>query len=321
MGKGVVDERHPQYIGTAALSDYDFLHCALKQADLIINIGHDVIEKPPFFMRPGRTRVIHINYFPAIIDEVYFPQLEVVGDIANTVQGLEQRLSPNPSWDFSLFYRAREMLKIHIGEYEDDSRFPVSPQHLVARVRQVMPEEGVVVLDNGMYKIWFARNYPAYQPNTLLLDNALASMGAGLPSAMAARLVHPERPVLAVSGDGGFLMTGEELETALRLKLNLTLLVLRDNGLGMIQWKQNSMNLPRFGLDFQNPDFVKLAQAYGALGHRLERTEDLPALLEHCLASPGIHVLDIPVDYSENERILNQELPHLTARLETIFEV
>lgn len=172
-----------------------------------------------------------------------------------------------------------------------------------------MPDDGIVALDNGMYKIWFARNYNARQPNTVLLDNALAAMGAGLPSAMAAKLVHPDRKVMAICGDGGFMMNSQELETAVRLGLDLVVVVVNDHAYGMIKWKQQQMKLADFGLDFTNPDFRTCATAYGAHGHRVERTAELASLLRTCLDTPGVHLVDVPIDYTHNDRILNDEIP------------
>lgn len=193
-------------------------------------------------------------------------------------------------------------------EGADDPRFPIPPLRLVADVRKLMPADGIITLDNGVYKIWFARNYKAHQPNTVLLDNALATMGAGLPSAMAARLVYPERRIMAICGDGGFMMNSQELETAVRLQMNLVILILRDDAYGMIKWKQAGMRLPDFGLDFGNPDFVRYAESYGAHGHRVGRADELLPLLERCHSTPGVHVIDVPVDYSDNDRILNREI-------------
>jgi len=176
-----------------------------------------------------------------------------------------------------------------------------------------MPSDGIIALDNGVYKIWFARNYKAHQPNTVLLDNALATMGAGLPSAMAARLVHPGQKVMAICGDGGFMMNSQEMETAVWLNMDLVVLVLRDNAYGMIKWKQAQMSVPDFGLDYGNPDFVKYAESYGARGHRVEKAAELPGLLRSCLENPGVDLIDIPVDYSENDRILNREIGQRSA--------
>jgi len=308
MGKGVVDERHPLFLGTAALSDNDYVHCAIKKADLIINVGHDVIEKPPFFMKEDGKKVIHINFFPARIDEVYFPQLNVVGDIATTVNHLSRHIEKQEHWDFSFYKNLKKDIDKHISEKRDDTRFPVIPQYLVSIVRKSMPCDGIVTLDNGIFKIWFARNYLCHEPNTLLLDNALATMGAGLPSAIGAGIVYPGKKVIAVCGDGGFMMNSQELETAVRLGLNIVVLILNDSAYGMIRWKQAAMNFADYGLTFQNPDFVKYAESYGAMGHRIKKAEELAECLGKCLEIPGVHVIDVPVDYSENQKVLYEEL-------------
>ncbi len=316
MGKGVLDERDPLFLGNAALSDGDFLHRAIAHSDLILNVGHDVVEKPPFFMHvdDGRT-VIHVNFQTAEVDPVYFPQVEVVGDIANSVWQIKQALTAQEHWDFNYFLQIRERVEAHLLEGADDPRFPIYPQRLVADIRKVMPDDGIIALDNGVYKIWFARNYRAHLPNTVLLDNALATMGAGLPSALAAQIVFPERRVMAICGDGGFLMNSAEMETAVRLKLNLIVLILRDNSYGMIKWKQSNMGFPNWGLDFGNPDFVKYAESYGAHGHRVASAEGLAPLLEQCYQAGGVHLVEAPVDYSENDRILNHEIKELSAKL------
>ncbi len=308
MGKGVIGGFHPNYIGTAALSDGDYLHCAIERADLVINVGHDVVEKPPFIMEDGGKQVIHINFISAEVDEVYFPQFELVGDVADTIGRLAEKIKPVPTHDFSYFMRVRDMVLEHMVESDDDPSYPVLPQRVVADVRRVMPRDGIIALDNGMYKIWFARNYRTHEPNTILLDNALASMGAGLPSAMMAAMLYPGKQVMAVCGDGGFMMNSQELETAVRLKLDLVVLVLRDDGYGMIRWKQAVSRFPDWGLEFSNPDFVAYADSYGATGHRIEATADLVPRLNECFAAGGVHLVEVPVDYSENQRVLIDEL-------------
>jgi len=315
MGKGVIDERHPQYLGTAALSSNDFIHTAIDQADLIINVGHDVIEKPPFFMKKGGKKVIHVNFSPAGVDPVYFPQLNVVGDITPSVKKLSQRITKQQNWDFSFFERVKKEVAQHLSTYFKDDRFPMLPQRLVNLLRENLAPEDIITLDNGVYKLWFARNYTCYQPNTLLLDNALASMGAGLPSAMAVNMIHPDRKVVAVCGDGGFMMNSQELETAIRLKLNLTVIIVNDNAFGMIKWKQEDMGFDNFGLDYKNPDFVKYAESYGANGYRPKNDGDFQEILGHCLETDGVHVIDLPVDYSLNHPILNVMLKEKTQKL------
>jgi acetolactate synthase-1/2/3 large subunit len=315
MGKGVVDERDPRFLGNAALSSGDFVHRAIEGADLIINVGHDVVEKPPFFMEPDGVKVIHVNFFSAAVDPVYFPQVEVVGDIANSIWQISESLRKQDHWDFARFRQVHESGMAHIQEGADDDRFPIYPQRLVADVRRAVERRGIIALDNGIYKIWFARNYLAHAPNTVLLDNALATMGAGLPSAMAAKLVHPDQTVTAICGDGGFMMNSQELETAVRLDLDLVVVILRDNAYGMIKWKQANMGLQNFGLDYGNPDFVKYAESYGAEGHRVNSAAELLPMLQECHAKPGVHVVEVPVDYSENDRILNHEIKERSAQV------
>ncbi|MGZ8347659.1 MAG: acetolactate synthase large subunit [Allosphingosinicella sp.] len=317
LGKGVIDELHPKFLGCAALSAGDFVHKAIESADLIINVGHDVIEKPPFFMMQGGTEVIHVSTRTAEVDPVYFPQVEVTGDIANAIWQIKEDIVPSGTWTFDRLLRARQAEEEHTATLCDDMRFPIFPPCLVKRVREAMPADGIICLDNGVYKIWFARNYAARQPNTVLLDNALATMGAGLPSAMASAMIYPDRKVMAICGDGGFMMNSQEMETAVRLGLNLTVLILRDDAYGMIRWKQANMGFADFGLTYGNPDFVKYAEAYGAKGHRVDSAESLPGLLESCLNSTGVHLIDCPIDYSENDRILNKEIKELSAALGT----
>ncbi len=304
MGKGVVGGYHPLYMGTAALSEGDFVHDAIDMADLIINAGHDVIEKPPFFMEAGGKKVIHVNFNTAEVDDVYFPQLELVGDIATSFVKLTDMIEPSASHDFSGFTKVRERVSTQMDENADDPRFPLAPQRIVADVRKVMPDDGMLALDNGMYKIWFARNYRAKQPNTILLDNALATMGAGLPSAMMAAMLYPDRCVMAVCGDGGFMMNSQEMETAVRLKLSLVVLVIRDDSYGMIRWKQEVGGFADWGLEYGNPDFVKYAESYGATGHRINATDDFVPTLQKAFADGGVHLVEVPIDYSENKRVL-----------------
>ena len=306
MGKGVIDDGHELCLGTAALSANDFIHCAIDRADLIINVGHDVIEKPPFFMEndENSTKVIHLNFFPSEVDDTYFPQLDVIGDIASNVTSLTEAITNQDTWEFDYFKRVVKEVRTHTSKYFEDTRFPILPQRAVNTIRKQLADDDILTLDNGVYKIWFARNYDCAKPNTLLLDNALATMGAGLPSAMAAKMVHPDKKVVAVCGDGGFMMNSQEMETAIRLKLNLTVIILNDNAYGMIKWKQTGMGFETFGLDLGNPDFVKYAEAYGAKGYRPTSCEDFEKTLNDCVNSDGLHLIDLAVDYSLNHSIL-----------------
>jgi acetolactate synthase I/II/III large subunit len=307
MGKGSVAGGSSLYMGTAALSERDYVHEAIDRADLILAVGHDTIEKPPFIMGPGGPKVIHVGYFPASVEQVYFPHAEVIGDVGPSLALLADRLEGRLPPESPLLPLRKDILA-RITDRDEEARFPPTPQRIVHDVRKVMPEDGIVCLDNGMYKIWFARNYRTRVANTLLLDNALATMGAGLPSAMMAAMLHPERRVMAVCGDGGFMMNSQELETAVRLKLNLVVLILEDNAYGMIRWKQAVDDFADWGLTFNNPDFVKYAEAYGATGARVEATEDLIPVLDSAFEAGGVHLVVVPIDYSENVRVLVDEL-------------
>ena len=308
MGKGVVDESSSYFLGTAALSDKDYLHDYIKISDLIVNIGHDVVEKPPFFMEHNGAKVIHINYKSAQVDQVYFPQIEVVGDIALSVDALTDALGSKLDLDLRDFEKVRDNVKREIYRLDDEPLFPMRPQHIVSEIRNLMGYHDIIALDNGVYKIWFARNYLAFQPNTILLDNALATMGAGLPSAMLAAMIHPNRKVMSICGDGGFMMNSQELETAVRLDLNLVVLILNDSSYGMIRWKQAGAGFKDWGLEYENPDFVKYAEAYGAHGHRISSVTGFVETIDRAYREGGVHVVDLPVDYSQNVRELITDL-------------
>jgi acetolactate synthase-1/2/3 large subunit len=308
MGKGVLSGDDSNFLGTAAFSSKDYVHEAIKKADLIINVGHDLIEKPPFIMQGDEQKVIHVNFHSAQIKDIYYPQVEVVGNISNSMERINDLLDEcyacNTKWVDSI----REKTKQAIHALDNDNSFPMLPQRVVADVRKVLDDDGIVSLDNGMFKLWFARHYHTYQSNTLLLDNALATMGAGLPVAIACALMYPERQVVAVCGDGGFMMNSQELETAVRLKLNLIVVIFNDSAYGMIKWKQVGQDLPDFALDFKNPDFVMYAQSYGAIGHRIASSEGLLLTMKQAFVEGGVHVIDLPIDYSQNTKTLLDDL-------------
>jgi acetolactate synthase-1/2/3 large subunit len=305
MGKGTVPGGTALYLGTAALSERDYIHEAIERADLIITIGHDTVEKPPFIMGRNGPNVIHVGYQPAQVEQVYFPQAEVVGDLGSSLRLLADRVEGKiPHAQALLPLREGILSRIAARAVEDR----LTPQRLVHDVRSVMPPDGILALDNGMYKIWFARNYRTTVANTLLLDNALATMGAGLPSAMMAALLYPQRRVMAICGDGGFMMNSQELETAVRLKLNLVVLIIEDHAFGMIRWKQAVDEFADFGMTFGNPDFVRYAEAYGAKATRVGTAGELAPALEEAFRGGGVHLVIVPIDYSENKRVLVDEL-------------
>lgn len=314
MGKGIEDEHSPLYIGTTALSKGDYVHKAIEKSDCIIMIGHDTREKPPALFTADKT-IIHINFSPAENDLVYMPTLEVVGDIAHTLWHLGETLTKQKHWQFNSLLEIKKLLQKSIETEDFKKNFPIRPEYIAHTLETIVPTETIVSLDNGMYKIWMTRNYRAKMQNSLLLDNALATMGAGLPAGMAAKLLNPEKKVIVVAGDGGFLMNIAELETAVRLKLDLTVLILNDNGYGMISWKQADMGLANFGLSFANPDFAKLAESFGAKGHTVGSGEEFETVLKEALYGNGVHIINCPVDYSHNNTALGPLLYEATKNI------
>jgi acetolactate synthase I/II/III large subunit len=309
MGKGVIDERHPLYLGTAALSSNDYLHCAVENADLIINVGHDDVEKPPFIMKDKNNfKVLHINFYPTSYNEVYHPDIEIVGDIANTIWQISQSVGEDNKWDSEYFMKVKKYSDEKISIDMNNSGKQISPSQIVGAIRNVAKEEDIVALDNGMYKLWFARYYRAYSPNTLLLDNALATMGAGLPSAIACKIIKPKVNVYAVVGDGGFMMNSQEMETAVQLGLDLTVVIINDSGYAMIKWKQKIQEFEDFALSFNNPDFVKFAESFGAKGYRVYTLKEFEKTLKTTSKEKGIKLIEVLVDYSDNTKVFIDEL-------------
>lgn len=306
MGKGAIDERSPQFLGTAALSANDHVHFAVEDSDLVIAIGHDVYEKPPFIMKKNGAKVIHINYYTSQDPKVYFPQLEVIGDVQTTLKTLTKSIKNQANWDQKCFKTVRDDVMQNMDAGSKENKF--IPQRIIADIRKVMPDDGIITLDNGMYKIWFARHYRAYQSNTILLDNALATMGAGLPSAIAAKLLYPKRKIVAICGDGGFMMNSQELETAVRLRLDILVIILNDNAFGMIKWKQKNLGFKDYSLDLGNPNFIEYARSYGAHGCKVKDPNELVKMMKKCMNMGGVHLIEVPIDYSLNHIVSPQEL-------------
>ncbi|MBW2260840.1 MAG: acetolactate synthase large subunit [Deltaproteobacteria bacterium] len=320
MGKGVLTEDHPQSLFSLGIHKKDYVNCALEDADLVITVGYNIVEFPPFVWNESKDkRILHIDFVMAEPDVYYRPELEVVGDISHALWAIHSRIG-DVSFDNAHHAELRKIFdeKLHVKSCTDC--FPIKPQCLVHGVREVMNRDGIACLDNGIYKIWFARQYKTYRDNTLLLDNALATMGAGLASAMAAKIVMPGRQVLAVAGDGGFMMNSQDLETAVRLGQDLVILLVRDDAYGFIRWKQAQMGLEDFGMTFGNPDFVKYAEAYGAVGMRVGKGDSFVEVLGKAFETASARSLpvlvDCPIDYSQNvklERDLHGEVSHILA--------
>ena len=306
MGKGVANEGSSLYLGCSIMPG-DYPNCAVQAADLILNVGHDVMEKPTFFMQPddGRT-VIHLNPFAAQGDNAYFPQAQIVGEMADALDRLTGQLEPNPDWDHAELIGIGEAMQESIKRSSGDTSFPAKQGHLIACLRDFMADDDILSLDNGIHMMWATRNFNARQPNTMLIDHALGSMGISLPAAIAAKLVYPERKVVVVTGDGGFAMNSQEIETAVRLGLDLIVVVFNDSGLGMIAMKQKADGYDNYGVAFNNPEFVSFAQSYGATGHRLEDPARFRNILDGAAAAGGVHIIDAPVDPMQNMALMKE---------------
>ncbi|MGK0673815.1 MAG: acetolactate synthase large subunit [Halothiobacillaceae bacterium] len=305
MAKGIIPFKHPMALGSVGLQAKDYVGVGFDHADLIIAIGYDLVEYHPHLWHPTRDRaILHIDDTPAEIDGHYGVTLEVLGDIGLSLERIAQRARPHEG---QALRRLRQMLITDMGEHARDTVFPLKPQKLIWDLRTVLDLRDIVISDVGAHKMWLARMFRCERPNTCLISNGFASMGIALPGAIAAKLARPERTVVAATGDGGFLMNVQELETARRLGTPIIVLVWNDGGFGLIEWKQMAQfGRPAF-VRFGNPDFVKLAEAFGVRGYRIEPGVSLQDVLREAIASQEICVIDVPVDYSENLK--------LTARL------
>ncbi|HIK37026.1 MAG: acetolactate synthase large subunit [Geminocystis sp.] len=302
MGKGAIPYRHPLALWAVGLQQRDFISCAFEEADLVIAVGYDLIEYSPKRWNPnGTIPIVHIASTAAEIDSSYIPIVEVVGDISDSLMEILQRCDrtgkPTP-FAVSL----REEIVADYERYAEDDSFPLKPQKIIYDLREVMGSEDIVISDVGAHKMWIARHYHCESPNTCIISNGFAAMGIAIPGAIAAKLVYPNRKVVAVTGDGGFMMNCQELETALRVGTPFVTLIFNDNGYGLIAWKQ--MN--QFGytcyVDFSNPDFVKFAESMGLKGYRVEAASDLIPILKTALEDEVPAIIDCPVDYRENLR-------------------
>ncbi len=304
MAKGVIPFRHPMALGTAGLQSKDYVSCGFESADVIICVGYDLVEYHPHLWHPSRDRcIIHIDATPAEVDASYAIETGVVGDIRHSLERIAEQARPHQG---HLMRPLREALIQEMNRHRDDRGMPVKPQKIIWDLRTAMDLKDIVVCDVGAHKLWMARMFRCEYPNTCLISNGFASMGIAVPGAIAAKLVHPDRAVVAVTGDAGFMMNSQEIETAMRLGLALVILIWNDNGYGLIEWKQ----LRAFGrashVDFTNPDFVTYARAFGAKGYRIEEASQLLPVLKTALADNTVSIIDCPVDYSENLALTEQ---------------
>ncbi|MFT7222806.1 MAG: acetolactate synthase-1/2/3 large subunit [Cellvibrionaceae bacterium] len=318
MAKGCVDMDAPYCLYTIGLGAKDIPAIALDSSDLIITLGYDMVEyHPKNWNDGGKTEVLHIDFLPAEIDSNYHPIIEVVGDLAHALEMLNHKIDVEGGFehDFSVQHYAREQMSKELAGHKDDSgEGPIRPQKAIWDARQVLGDDDILLSDVGAHKMWIARHYHCHQPNTCLIPNGFCSMGFALPGAIAANLVYPDRRILAICGDGGFLMNVQEMETASRLKSNITVMVWEDGGYGLISWKQENEFDRSTDLAFTNPDWLKLADAFGWNGYLVTEAQKLQSALEQTFQETGPSLLVIPIDYNEN-KLLTQQLRELTANV------
>ena len=301
MGKGVIPDNHRLALGAIGLQAHDFVNCGFDRADVVIAVGYDLVEYSPGFWNPGRDKkIVHVDMSPAEVDASYIVGVGVMGDIAASLDELANRATPRQSRGSS---KLQQLLRDELEQYRDDNSFPLKPQRILSDLRAAMGEDDIVISDVGAHKLWLARMYPCYRPGTCIISNGFASMGIAVPGAVAAKLLYPERRVVAVSGDGGFLMNSQELETAIRVGTHFVVLILNDQTFGMIKWKQiNQFGRPAF-IDFSNPDFVQYAESFGARGYRVRAADELKSVLAAAMAANTVAVIDCPVDFTENLKL------------------
>jgi acetolactate synthase-1/2/3 large subunit len=306
MGKGVIPDDCEYSLFATGIHRHDYVNCGIDRADLIITVGYNIVEYPPFIWNRNLDKtILNIDFVESEPDRYFNPAMEVVGDISHSLREMAGRIQKKRS--FPVFARTRSLIEKKIQE-SVESRYPLLPQEIVRAAREVMSSEDIVVLDNGIYKLWFSRLYPTFKPNTFLLDNALATMGAGLPAGIAAKMLFPQKKVLVVVGDGGFMMNSQELETAIRHQVAIVILLLNDNAYGFVKWKQRNLNLENFGLDLSNPDFAQFAESFGARGVRVERGQSLTPILAQAFRSGKVTLVECPIDYLVNYDVFSLEL-------------
>lgn len=310
MAKGVMPASHQMFLGTTGLQSGDYNYCGFKQADLVICVGYDMVEYHPYLWRRENHNVVHIHSVQAEVDEHYTVAGGIVGDIGASMTALSEccrrrrhRLSGAP----------RRKLLAEIQGRAADQSFPVKPQKIIHDLRQALAPDDIIISDVGAHKVWLARLYQTERPNTCIISNGFAAMGIALPGAVAASLVYPDRTVVAVTGDGGFMLNSQELETAVRLGLSFVVLIWNDSSYGLIEWKQICQLGRPSCVDFNNPDFVQYANSFGADAYRIERTADLLPTLQAAIEKRGVTVIDCPVDYREN-LVLTERLGALVCR-------
>ena len=312
MAKGSIPFSHELSLGTVGLQAHDYIACGFDRADVIVCVGYDMIEYHPHLWNKEKTaKIIHIDLSPAEVDEHYILECGVIGDISAALDGIAALATPRTE---SQAITLRETIVEVLTSHTNDDSFPMVPQRIILDLREALQPEDIVVCDVGAHKMWLARMYQAERPNTCIISNGFASMGIGLPGAIAAKLAYPDRTALTVTGDAGFLMNSQEIETALRIGVAIVILVWNDSKYGLIKWHQDR----RFGrdtqIDFNNPDLVKYAESFGAKAYRVEKAADLLPMLMQAIADDTVVLIDCPVDYSENMK-LTEKLGNLVCSI------
>lgn len=309
MAKGVVPFRHPMALGSVGLQSNDYANCGFANADVIICIGYDIVEYHPYLWHPSRDRtIVHIDTTHAEVDGHYSISLAVVGNIRHSLNRIAAITTPHQG---KAMRTLRDSLITEMNMHRDDLEFPVKPQKIIWDLRTAMDLQDIVICDVGAHKMWMSRMFRCEYPNTCIISNGFASMGIAVPGAIAAKLANPQRKVVAVTGDAGFLMNSQEIETAMRLNIAIVILVWNDASYGLIEWKQQNQFGRTSHVQFTNPDFVQYAQSFGAVGVRVEETEQLMPILKEALDRNTVTVIDCPVDYRENLK-LTEALGQLT---------
>ena len=313
MGKGVLSDESKYSLFATGIHKHDYINCGIDKADLIITVGYNIVEYPPYVWNKNLDKkILHVDFVEADVDKYYNPNVEIVGDISSSLRLLGERIVSRKNGD--VFRAVREFLEKKLTP-AFPKKYPPAPQEIVWHVRNVLSENDILILDNGIYKLWFSRLFKTYKPNTFLVDNALATMGAGLPAGIAAKMLNPDKKVLAVVGDGGFMMNSQELETALRYNIPIVVLIVNDNAFGFIKWEQQNKGFKSFDLDYSNPDFARYAESYGAAGMSVKEGDDLSEVLRNAFAQKRPTLIECPIDYSVNYETFSKELANLVCEV------
>lgn len=304
MAKGIIPYDNKYAMMTVGIPQYDHANKLLVDADLIVAIGYDLVEFSPFrWNQDNNAKIVHISTTPAHINKYYQCNVEVVGDISDALNRIVDELDSDNRTEPESVLKIRKVFDEAFAKDADNDICPMKPQRIIRDVRKALGRKDILISDVGAHKMWIARLYYCYEPNTCIISNGFATMGIGLPGAISAKLVHPERRILTITGDGGFMMNSQELETAVRLKLNIVVLIMNDSSYGLIKWKQMDQYGETYFTDFTNPDFVKLAESMNCIGYRVNKASDLPELLEKAFQHDRPVIIDVPVDYSENVKL------------------